>query len=51
VPLELRIERLDVSLPAGTGCEWTTAGSVPAGPGLYAFTVEDDRDCGWLTQA
>jgi hypothetical protein len=44
VPLELLIERLDVALPAGTGCEWATAGSVPDGPGLYAFTVEDDRE-------
>jgi hypothetical protein len=44
MPLELRFERLDVSLPAGTGCEWATAGSVPVGPGLYAFTVEDNRE-------
>ena len=43
-PLELRFERLDIGLPSGLGCEWTTAGSVPAGPGLYAFTVEDDRE-------
>jgi hypothetical protein len=41
-PLELRVTSLDVELPAGRGCEWTTIGEVPDGPGLYAFTVEDD---------
>jgi hypothetical protein len=44
VPLELRFERLNIGLPSGLGCEWTTTGCVPAGPGLYAFTVEDDRE-------
>ena len=44
IPLELRIERLDLDLPCGTGCEWTTVGSVPAGPGVYVFTVQDDRE-------
>jgi len=39
--LELRVTRLDVDLPAGRGCEWTTIGEVPDSPGLYAFTVED----------
>ena len=28
-----------VSMPEGVGCEWDTIGQVPAGPGLYAFTV------------
>jgi hypothetical protein len=41
--LELRVTSLDVSLPAGRGCEWTTIGEVPDAPGLYAFTVEDDH--------
>jgi hypothetical protein len=40
-PLELRVTSLDVDLPSGRGCEWTTIGEVPAAPGLYAFTVED----------
>jgi hypothetical protein len=40
-PLELRVERLNVDLPSGVGCEWATAGAVPDSPGLYAFTVED----------
>lgn len=43
-PLELRVERLNVDLPCGTGCEWATAGAVPDSPGLYAFTVEEGRD-------
>jgi hypothetical protein len=41
--LELRVTSLDVNLPAGRGCEWTTTGEVPDAPGLYAFTVEDDH--------
>jgi len=41
--LELRVTRLDVDLPAGRGCEWTTIGEVPDAPGLYAFTVEDNH--------
>jgi hypothetical protein len=43
-PLELRIERLHVDLPCGSGCEWDTAGAVPDSPGLYAFTAEDGQD-------
>lgn len=43
-PLELRVERLNVDLPCGTGCEWATAGAAPDSPGLYAFTAEDGRD-------
>lgn len=43
-PLHLRPGSLDVDLPSGPGCEWTTVGEVPEGPGLYAFTVEDDHD-------
>jgi hypothetical protein len=42
-PLELVVTSLDVDLLSGRGCEWTTIGQVPAGPGLYAFTVEDDH--------
>jgi hypothetical protein len=42
-PLELRVNSLDMSLPSGLGCEWTTLGEVPDAPGLYAFTVEDDH--------
>lgn len=44
VPLELRVESLAVELPCGTGCKWSTVGHVPDGPGLYAFTVENDRE-------
>ena len=42
-PLELRVTSLEVDLPSGRGCEWTTIGDVPAASGLYAFTVEDDH--------
>jgi hypothetical protein len=42
-PLELRVTSLDVDLPTGRGCEWTTVGEVPQVSGLYAFTVEDDQ--------
>jgi hypothetical protein len=31
-----------VELPDGPACEWTTAGDVPKGPGLYAFTIGPD---------
>ncbi|MGH3190087.1 MAG: hypothetical protein ACRDOL_23040 [Streptosporangiaceae bacterium] len=34
---------LNVPLPSGQGCEWTTIGEVPDAAGLYAFTVEDDQ--------
>jgi hypothetical protein len=44
VPPGLRVESLEVDLPCGTGCEWDTAGDVPDAPGLYAFTVENDRE-------
>jgi uncharacterized protein (UPF0548 family) len=37
------VSSLEVSLPSGVGCEWTTQGEVPDTPGLYAFTVEDDH--------
>lgn len=43
-PLELSVSGLNVELPSGTGCEWTTIGEVPDSPGLYAFTVEDDHE-------
>ena len=43
-PLELRVLNLDIELPSGLACEWATMGEVPAGPGLYAFTVEDDYE-------
>ena len=43
-PLELLVRSLDVDLPGGQGCEWTTTTEVPEGPGLYAFTVEDDHE-------
>jgi hypothetical protein len=43
-PLELRITNLAVDLPLGQGCEWTTIGEVPRGPGLYAFTVETGQE-------
>lgn len=39
-PRELKVSSLGVDLRSGNGCEWTTIGEVPAGPGLYAFTVE-----------
>jgi len=42
-PLELRVSSLDVELPGGRGCEWTTLGEVSNASGLYAFTVEDDH--------
>lgn len=42
-PLDLVVTSLDVNLPSGRGCEWTISGQVPAGPGLYAFTVEHDH--------
>lgn len=44
VPLVLDVRVLDLDLPSGRGCEWTTAGDVPRGPGLYAFTVGEDGD-------
>lgn len=44
IPLGLDVRALDLDLPSGRGCEWTTVGDVPRGPGLYAFTVGDDSD-------
>jgi hypothetical protein len=38
---ELKVQRVGVVLPIGTGCEWSTLGDVPESPGLYAFTVGD----------
>ena len=40
---EIVVQRLDVLLPEGLGCEWSTLGTVPDSPGLYAFTVSDER--------
>jgi hypothetical protein len=42
-PLDLQVTSLEVDLPSGLGCEWTTIGETPAASGLYAFTVEDDH--------
>jgi hypothetical protein len=33
---------MNIQLPDGLGCNWTTVGTVPDAPGLYAFTVEHD---------
>jgi hypothetical protein len=44
VALVLKFRPTEVQLPFGTGCEWTTLGDVPRGPGLYAFTTGDDTD-------
>jgi hypothetical protein len=44
VPLLLDVRSTKLELPFGTGCEWTTLGDVPKGPGLYAFTAGDDGD-------
>lgn len=43
VPLVLEFRPAAVELPFGAGCEWTTVGEVPSGPGLYAFTSGDDE--------
>jgi hypothetical protein len=43
-PLALKVSSLEVDLPTGSGCEWTTVGEVPDAAGLYAFTVEDGDD-------
>jgi hypothetical protein len=43
-PLALKASSLEVALPVGSGCEWTTVGEVPDAAGLYAFTVEDGQD-------
>ena len=43
-PLELRIDPGEEALPDGPGSKWTTLGEVPAGPGLYAFSVEEGDD-------
>jgi hypothetical protein len=44
VPLTLEVRKLDAEFAFGRGCEWTTVGNVPKGPGVYAFTVGDDHD-------
>jgi hypothetical protein len=44
LPLLLDVRASDVDLPFGRGCEWTTVGDIPKGPGLYAFTLGDDND-------
>ncbi len=44
VPLELQFRPATIELVGGPGCEWTTLGDVPRGPGLYAFTVGPDDD-------
>jgi len=41
VPFDLDIERVDIALPDGVGCEWRTLGDVPNSSGLYAFTIND----------
>ena len=44
IPFDLEIDDA-VSLPFGeTGVNWNTVGDVPASPGVYAFTVEDDEE-------
>jgi hypothetical protein len=40
LPYELRIGAMDIQLPDSLGCNWTTIGTVPDAPGLYAFSVE-----------
>lgn len=44
IPHELRVDEMDIQLPDGLGCNWTTIGTVPDAPGLYAFTVEHDTE-------
>ena len=44
VPLKLEVRKLDAEYPFGRGCEWTTLGNVPKGPGVYAFTVGEDNN-------
>lgn len=44
VSLELDFRNVHLPLAIGPGCEWTTIGSVPKGPGLYAFTIGEDED-------
>lgn len=40
-PYELSFRPTDIALPGGRGCEWSTLGVVPEGPGLYLFTVTE----------
>ncbi len=42
-PLQLEFRPASIELPTGPGCEWTTVGAVPSGPGLYAFTIGPDE--------
>jgi hypothetical protein len=44
LPLTLEVRKLDAEYPFSRGCEWTTVGDVPKGPGVYAFTVGDDHN-------
>lgn len=41
---ELRFRAGQVPTPYGTGTDWDTLGSLPSGPGLYAFTTEDPTE-------
>lgn len=41
VPFALNVTKRAVLLSSGIGVDWNTEGEVPAGPGLYAFTIED----------
>jgi hypothetical protein len=42
--LELEVRAMDIEFPFGSGCEWTTLGVGPKGPGVYAFTVGHDDE-------
>lgn len=44
VPLDLQFRPASIVLADGPGCEWTTLGDVPRGPGIYAFTIGPDED-------
>jgi hypothetical protein len=62
-PLGLRVTSLEVDLPSGRGCEWTTIGQVPPSPRLYARspwrtiirsewpTSGSPSTCGWSPRA
>jgi hypothetical protein len=38
---DLDVHSVDIQLPGGVGCTWTTIRDVPESPGVYAFTVDD----------
>lgn len=40
-PHELRFHPTEIALPGGKGCEWSTLGVIPEGPGLYLFTITE----------